>query len=711
MLPFNVAWNWLIILHFGFAGIATYIFLRYLNASRGGALLGGNIFMLSGYLLSVHNVPPHLFSAAWFPLVLTFFLKYFETSKHKYLILSSLCLVMQFVAGAPEMVIMSALVLLVLTAFPIGFVHSVSCGDIRMPGFFPRLRSLSLVGVLVFLLSAVQLFPFLELKSLSIRAEGLGYREAVIWSFSLKDVIQFVLNDPFGYYVGRDKYWLNQAWLKSLYLGVSPFVLSISYMLIKDKKKYIFLFLAAVSFILALGGNTPLFRLLYHLPVFDSMRYPVKFLFLFFFFISVTSSLGLDRMRAFDRHRRTVLFGKLCLLFALLAAIVWGYMQYSLPEAKTFLNPWALKLDVFDLDATLHNVSRFLFFCILFCFVCYVSLEAKSARVRHVFLALIVLLVVVDMFTATNKFYRYSPWGSFIEKHHFEEEIGRSKNTGRYVVAPEIKRMPLSYPFDRKVLAGTYASLHSTFTTDGLEVLKLKQYGQVLKMLEESVQIKDAKRFFDMMGIGYVVTWTEMEAPDFKQIQMDKLEHHVKELMPILELGKAGDPSDIERIVEKFSKKTLYLYEYLNSPGRYFLVSRVHYVMDERAVKERLMHPDLQPAKEVVVLSDKEGFRDYGTVKGQVELVSYKPNSIHFKSTTDNDSFFYLSDTYYPGWRAYIDGKPTKIFKANLAFRAVEVPKGKHTVVFKYVPTSFYAGLIFTLIGIGLSIWLIVRKR
>ena len=99
------------------------------------------------------------------------------------------------------------------------------------------------------------------------------------------------------------------------------------------------------------------------------------------------------------------------------------------------------------------------------------------------------------------------------------------------------------------------------------------------------------------------------------------------------------------------------------------------------------------------------------TVSGTVKLISYKANKVILESETDNSAFLYVSDTYYPGWRAYVDGKETKIYRANLAFRAVEVPKGKHTVVFKYVPMSFYIGLCLTIIGILLCIWLWRRDK
>ncbi|PYV38951.1 MAG: hypothetical protein DMG09_10550, partial [Acidobacteria bacterium] len=62
--------------------------------------------------------------------------------------------------------------------------------------------------------------------------------------------------------------------------------------------------------------------------------------------------------------------------------------------------------------------------------------------------------------------------------------------------------------------------------------------------------------------------------------------------------------------------------------------------------------------------------------------------------------YLVLLDSYYPGWRAYLDGREAKILQANYAFRAVEVPAGKHTVEFSYRPLSFDAGLALSCMGL-----------
>jgi hypothetical protein len=59
-----------------------------------------------------------------------------------------------------------------------------------------------------------------------------------------------------------------------------------------------------------------------------------------------------------------------------------------------------------------------------------------------------------------------------------------------------------------------------------------------------------------------------------------------------------------------------------------------------------------------------------------------------------------LGDSYFPGWVAKVDGKPSKIFEAYTAIRGVVVDKGKHTIDMRYAPASVIAGGLLTLSGI-----------
>lgn len=73
-------------------------------------------------------------------------------------------------------------------------------------------------------------------------------------------------------------------------------------------------------------------------------------------------------------------------------------------------------------------------------------------------------------------------------------------------------------------------------------------------------------------------------------------------------------------------------------------------------------------------------------------------------------SLLVLADTYYPGWKAFIDGSETKIYPANLRQRAVIVPSGAHEVIFKYEPESFKHGLVISISSLLLSLIVLMRK-
>ena len=72
--------------------------------------------------------------------------------------------------------------------------------------------------------------------------------------------------------------------------------------------------------------------------------------------------------------------------------------------------------------------------------------------------------------------------------------------------------------------------------------------------------------------------------------------------------------------------------------------------------------------------------------KSLVKSLTDSGNAVTIQASSPQDGWLILSDTFYPGWRATIDGAPTEIRVANEAFRAVEFPAGEHAVEFRYEP-------------------------
>jgi len=91
---------------------------------------------------------------------------------------------------------------------------------------------------------------------------------------------------------------------------------------------------------------------------------------------------------------------------------------------------------------------------------------------------------------------------------------------------------------------------------------------------------------------------------------------------------------------------------------------------------------------------------------GSVVIDSYKANSVTMSVTSPSNALLVLSDTYYPGWRASVDGAETPIYRTNYTFRGIVVPKGTHAVRFFYDPDSFRMGLWVS--GMSVFIWILI---
>lgn len=83
-----------------------------------------------------------------------------------------------------------------------------------------------------------------------------------------------------------------------------------------------------------------------------------------------------------------------------------------------------------------------------------------------------------------------------------------------------------------------------------------------------------------------------------------------------------------------------------------------------------------------------------------ISFIDYRTNYIMIDVENTEDGVFILSDTYYPGWKAYLDKKRVKIYPVFGALRAVFLTKGKHELVFCYRPWTFYLGAVLTVLSL-----------
>jgi hypothetical protein len=85
----------------------------------------------------------------------------------------------------------------------------------------------------------------------------------------------------------------------------------------------------------------------------------------------------------------------------------------------------------------------------------------------------------------------------------------------------------------------------------------------------------------------------------------------------------------------------------------------------------------------------------------QVAVTGYAPERVEVEVDTGISGYLVLTDAWYPGWKATIDGEPVPVHRANLYFRAVEVDAGHHRVVYTFHPVSLFVGAGISLLGLA----------
>lgn len=139
------------------------------------------------------------------------------------------------------------------------------------------------------------------------------------------------------------------------------------------------------------------------------------------------------------------------------------------------------------------------------------------------------------------------------------------------------------------------------------------------------------------------------------------------------------------------------VYENLDVLPRAFVV--------HRARAAETFPADFDPMAEVIVAGGADlDARPLGSE--WVRITAYKPERVEVEVEVTAPGYLVLTDAHYPGWRAWVDGREVPIATADLLFRAVYLEPGRHRVVFRFQPRSFWIGAALslgTLMGIAVG--------
>lgn len=648
LVPMPYALNVLVISHYVLASYFVYVLMRHWNCSMPAACLAAVSFTMGGYLVSTANVLNNLQSAIWLPIIFLCFEK--SSGRHAlfYSLLTAMFLAIQFLAGEPQLLLFTVILL---------FAYHLTVN--KHPGWVHRLKqsttALALIGIVAMALVMVQLLPTLEMFRHSVRLSGFTFQEATKFSMNPSALFQLVAPPSFDIYHHGNKPF---PWLLSCYFGLIPLILAATAaVFVRDNRVKFWTVCLIIGALFALGKHTPAFSLVYNtLPFFKAFRFPEKFMFIFAYAIAFICAFGLDFV--LERGRRATKP-----VMAVLAVV-----------AVLFLIALAIQATRPETLADYAKVTPRGIFFICSVGLCIV-LFFKKVIEKPTFCALVIIVSTVDLLLAHISLNPVVRTEFYTDPPKLVHTIGQTRHTERIFVQRnswmnhqdrQLSPFALQHLW-RQHLRPNTGILYDISYVNGIGGTEIQHEWLITELLAE-LNVSKRIRFLELTNTGHLIT-TESEQA--------KAEVRARRL---------------KRIQED-------LYQLPRALPRAYIVPDVITVSDQAKAIEEILKDDFDP-RLCVILEEGSSIPTIGRKGGEILDISYEgPSEIKIMARSLG-GYLVLLDSFYPGWRVYVDEREQEVLRANGLFKAVFLDPGISQVVFSFEPQSFAWGLRISLISL-----------
>jgi hypothetical protein len=625
------------LLHIFLAGMGMYCLAARWTNSRAGAALAGVVFAFNGLALNFVQWPSHLATYAWMPWVILLAEQGWNEGGRK-LFLASLAGGMELLAGGPEEILFTWLILLALV---------VGRLLIQPAGFLTVARRFLTIGLLADGLAAAQLLPFGDFILHSNRDTHFANSDwsMPLWGWGNFLVPLFQTSQWQQIVLQRGQYWTS-----SYYAGIGVlFLVVMSLWRYGKARVWLLGGILMVSAVLALGNNGLLFlwakRLL---PFLGFFRYPVKFVILVVVAMPLLSAYAISYYekgaeRPVLRRAEIFVFGAILILIGLL---LWMARQWPLDGTS-----W---------PATAANGLERAGFLALTVAALYVFITRPAWRGWSI----VPLLVI-----CWGDFVTHMPWQNpTLDPSVYQPGLGQMSDQlnpvpdiseSRLMMSPYAARqlyynpsadVRTNYILNRVVFLADCNLLDSLPKVDGFFSLNLRDSDKILWLLDsrhgpQLDTLEDFLSVSETIAPGKVFDWVPRT-----------------NYIPIVSIGQKPVFADDETAFKAISQGT----------GDFR--TSVYLPLDAQSTVKAAREP---------------GARVVGK--------EFTANRQRIDVETPAAAMLVLAESHYHNWTAQVDGQPARLWRANYAFEAVEVPAGRHTVILLYKDEAFFAGGMISL--------------
>lgn len=671
-MPTDAAMTWGMILHYILGGYATYVFLRALGLKFFGALVGAVAYMLSGWNASYVN-PGHdgkIFVGAMLPLAMLFVLRGVRDGRNWAWGALSIVVGLGMLSPHPQLMsylLMGTGIFALYVAFGMGDAGPERSIAIRRLGFAAG------AVLLGFAISAIQYLPVMEYTPFSPRAGGRGYDFATSYSFPPVELINTLIPEFTGI---LDKYWgPNGIHHHSEYIGAAVWLLAIAAFRSNVRTRHTVFYGGVVVFftLWALGGFTPFYQLIYNLvPGSKFFRAPSTVFFMATFAMAVLAGLGAQGLIDKAPSRRFLIAGGGTIaLFALL-----GVTGALTGLAGSFAAPELADRVAANSGALLGGTLRAMLFAVLALSVSFLRGRQKVTPAAAGWA--LVAIVLVDQISVMTQYWRFVPPA----KQTFASDA----------VIDYIKKNTLTEPgrvIDANI-GRTGIPRDPELGYSGLMAHGIRQaigyHGNELRRYDDLLGEDDGRRnlgnpnFWALANVRYFLA-------DVAQFPLEGAK---------LVAGPARDAHG----------SMVYLFE-LPGDNRAAWVAPAIIKAADSVTLTTVLDPRF-PVHSVAIFSDSADVKAVqlsappAPIDLPVTITNYGAGSISLTLTkpAPAGSALVVSENYYPGWKATVDGTPAPLSRAMYSLIGVPLPTGATSVELRFTSASYETGKLITLAAI-----------
>lgn len=553
------------------------------------------------------------------------------------------------------------------------------------------------------LLSMVLYTSVLDYQHYSIRGGGtdggLDYDYAANWSFHPLEMVTFFIPSFMGF--GGETYWGNMPFTDyPLYFSIVVFILAgLAFILRKDRITWIMGIVVLFSLLVSFGKHfpvlyTPLFEFL---PYFNKFRIPSMIHIVLDLGMVVLAGLGLHALLEFrdkvlkPQERATqqkqlmryiYIFTGIVAILTLVVVLGKGLYMDMAGSGNIPLND-AQRSQAYN-KAVMDSFKSIVLLAISLTLI-FQFLKHKGSRLT-LSLSLLVL-IIVDLWMVDAR---------IIKPKSTADEQAFFAPTPAVNYLKQDKELFRIFPvLDDK--SGNWYMRHFIQNISGYSAAKLRIYQEFLEETGYGSQDRYGLNSFLSKYWRFAMRDNRvapMEVPlnqiapgrlAFDAAMLDML--NVKYL--ILQYLPLNDP----RYQPVANPEQLPIYRNTTVLPRAFFADSTVQLSGRKAIFDYMKSGRFDPRR-VAILEEKAPFAVQPAGANAVTISEYDIHSIRLSANVKNASFLVLSEIYYPsGWKAFVDGRETKIFKTNYILRGLFLQPGDHQIVLKFDPSSYRLGM------------------